>query len=190
MRGVGCWMLEKLSDEKGKAARTAAVQSGLCPQKEKSGPTLVGPYKRQKQILRHGLIPQARLSVYLGGPSGAGCAAEIQSGALRLHIGEAEDEALAESSGRASDGVQRHRDIARIQEAIELRPAGMELLGHRPLRLLLFAHGLFQLPSQDALDGDGLDFLLDALLLKKTVECGATMTDFFACLPCAHCNPL
>lgn len=40
---MGC--ADRYEPREGKAARTAAIQSGLRPQKSNGGPTLVGPYK-------------------------------------------------------------------------------------------------------------------------------------------------
>ena len=46
----------------------------------------------------------------------------------------------------------------------------MKLLRHRLLGLLLFLHGLFQLPRQHPLDCDRLDFLSDSFLFEEAIE--------------------
>jgi hypothetical protein len=46
----------------------------------------------------------------------------------------------------------------------------VKLPRHGLFGLLLFFHGLFQLPSQHALDGDGLDLFPDSFLLQKAIE--------------------
>jgi len=46
----------------------------------------------------------------------------------------------------------------------------VKLLCHRLFGFLLLLHGLFKLPSEDAFDGDGLDFFPDSFLFEKAVE--------------------
>jgi hypothetical protein len=80
---------------------------------------------------------------------------------IRFHVRNAKDHALAEDAGCASDRIERHGNISRIEQTIELRSAGAKLLRHRLFRFLLLPHGLLQLPRQQPLDGDrlGADFL-------------------------------
>ena len=91
-------------------------------------------------------------------------------GSCALHVGYADYEALAECFGGTGDGIERYRDVARIEEAIELRAASVKLLGHGSLGLLLFPHGLLQLPCQHALDGHRLDVFTDAFGLEEAIE--------------------
>jgi hypothetical protein len=46
----------------------------------------------------------------------------------------------------------------------------VKLLCHRLFGFLLFLHGLFQLPSQNPLDGDRFDFFPDSFLLEEAIE--------------------
>ena len=91
-------------------------------------------------------------------------------GSCALHVGYADYEALAECFGGTGDGIERYRDVARIEEAIELRAASVKLLGHSSLGLLLFPHGLLQLPRQHTLEGNSLNLCADAFGFEEVIE--------------------
>ena len=67
-------------------------------------------------------------------------------------------------------GIQRDRNVPRIQPAVELRPAGPKLLGHCLFCFPLVTHGLRKLPSHHPLDRDRFNFFPDSFLLGNTVE--------------------
>jgi hypothetical protein len=79
---------------------------------------------------------------------------------LCFHVGHAKDYTFTKRPRRGSDRIQGHGYIPGIEQPIQLRPARVKLLRHRLLSLLLFLHGLFQLPRKHPLGGDRLDFLL------------------------------
>jgi hypothetical protein len=86
--------------------------------------------------------------------------------ALSLHIHNMNDDALTERPGCASDGIERHGDISRVEQTIELRSASVKLFGHGTFCFLLFVHGLFELPCQHAPDGRRFGFLANPFFLS------------------------
>ena len=91
-------------------------------------------------------------------------------GSCALHVGYTDYEALAECFGGTGDGIERYRDVARIEEAIQLRAASVKLLGHGSLGLLLFPHGLLQLPRQHTLESNSLNLCADAFGFEEVIE--------------------
>ena len=91
-------------------------------------------------------------------------------GSCPLHVGYADYEALAKCLGGSGDGIERYRDVARIEEAIQLRAASVKLLGHGSLGFLLFPHGLLQLPRQHTLEGNSLNLCADAFGFEEVIE--------------------
>lgn len=98
----------------------------------------------------------------------------------RLGVGDTDDEPLAEGTRGAGDGIQSHGDVARVKQAIQLRPAGTKLPGHGLLCFLLLVHGSLELPGQNALDGNGLDFFANAFLLQEAIEGGPAVVQSLA----------
>lgn len=96
----------------------------------------------------------------------------------------------AERPGRTSDGIERDRDVPEVKQAIQFWPARVKLFGQRLLGFLLYLHGLFELPSQDPLDSNRLDFFADSFPFEKTIESRSTVVRSFAALPCVHGSPL
>src|SRR5438034_7317613 len=117
-------------------------------------------------------------------------ASEMQLCALGFHISNTNDEALTKRLGCPRDRIERYRDVPRVQQAIQLRPARVKLPCHRLLGFSLFLHGLFELPSQHPLDCDRLDLLPNPFLFEKTIERGPTAVRSLSIFPYAHCSPL
>jgi hypothetical protein len=84
--------------------------------------------------------------------------------ASSLDVGNAKDDPLTEHLGGSRDRVESDTNVPRIQQPIQLRSAGPELLCHGLLGFLLLAHGAFQLPRQYPFNGDRLDFFSNAFL--------------------------
>jgi hypothetical protein len=88
--------------------------------------------------------------------------------------------------GGSGDGVEADGDVFGIEEAIELGAASAELTGHGLLGFLLAAHGLLELPGQDALDGYSFDLFAQALFFEEAVEGGAAVVEVLANLFWLH----
>jgi len=78
------------------------------------------------------------------------------------------DFAADQRSGTLQCG-QRH--IARrVEQAIDLRPTGLQHDGETRLAQRLLLHGFNQLPDHDFLDGQRLRFFEDTVLFEEVVE--------------------
>jgi hypothetical protein len=55
-------------------------------------------------------------------------------------VGDPNDDALAERRSRAGNGIERHGDVLRVEQPIELRAAGAKLFRQGEFRLLLPVH--------------------------------------------------
>jgi hypothetical protein len=95
---------------------------------------------------------------------------QVCLGRVRLHVRDANDQALPKRPRGATHGIERHGSISGIEKAIQLRSAGAELLGHGLLGFLLTFHLLFQLPGQYTLNCNGFDLFTDAFFFQKTIE--------------------
>jgi hypothetical protein len=91
-------------------------------------------------------------------------------GSCPLRVGYADYEALAKCLGGSGNGIERYGYIARVEETIELGATGVKLLGHGSLGLLLFPHGLLQLPRQHTLEGNSLNLCADAFGFEEIIE--------------------
>src|SRR2546427_10348483 len=85
---------------------------------------------RHSETSRNRCLRHARASVppRNGTP---GTASELQLCALGFHIGNTNDDALAKRLGCPRDRIERYRDVPRVEQAIQLRPARVELPCHR-----------------------------------------------------------
>jgi hypothetical protein len=86
----------------------------------------------------------------------------------RLH--DPQDQSFSKNVSGASDCIDRHGSVLRIQQTIELRPAGAELPGHCLLCFLLLLHRLLKLPGKNSLHRDSFNFFPDAFLFQETVK--------------------
>ena len=107
-----------------------------------------------------------------------------------LPIPDPNYQALTEHPRRPRHGIQRDGHIPWVQQAIQLRPAGLKVARHSLLGLLLLLHFLRELPRQHSLDRDSLHFLPNAFLFEKTIEARSAMVegDLFPSL--LHGSPL
>jgi hypothetical protein len=70
----------------------------------------------------------------------------------------------------------RQRNVARrIEETVNLRPAGAQHLSEARLRDVLLLHRLFELPDDSFLDSLNLQLFKETFLLEKVVEAAADM---------------
>ena len=94
-----------------------------------------------------------------------------------LPVINADDQALAEHPRRPRHRVQRDRHVPRVQQAIQLRPAGLKFPRHGLFGLLLPLHLPRELPCQHAFDRDRFHFLPNTFLFQKTVEARPAMVE-------------
>src|ERR1017187_2417143 len=100
------------------------------------------------------------------------------------------DQALAEHPRRPRHGVQRDRHIPRVQQAIQLRPAGLKVSRHRLFGLLLLVHFLRELPRQHPFDRDSFHFLSNTFLFQEIIEARSAMVESDLLLYLLHSSPL
>ena len=72
--------------------------------------------------------------------------------------------------GRLLQGVQGHRGVRGVEQAVELGAAGGHVARHRGPDEVGRLHLLLDLPGEQLLQRLGLDLLADALLVEKIVE--------------------
>src|ERR1022692_1740696 len=108
----------------------------------------------------------------------------------KLPVANPNYQALAEHPRRPRHGIQRDRHIMRIQQAIQLRPAGLKVSRHRLFGLLLLLHFLRELPCQHSFDRDSFHFLPNAFLFQEIIEARSAMVESDLLLYLLHGSPL
>src|ERR1039458_8285942 len=123
-------------------------------------------------------------------------AADFRSNSVRpmfhassFSIPNPNDQTLAEHPRRPRHGIQRDRHIPRVQQAIQLRPAGLKVSRHRLFGLLLLLHFLRELPRQHSLDRDSFHFLPNAFLFQEIIEARSAMVESDLLLSLLHGSP-
>src|SRR5262249_31996656 len=76
----------------------------------------------------------------------------------------------AERVRGACDRSEGYAGVRRVQQAIELRAARLDLTGHRLLCDSLLLHLMRQFPGNHALHRHSFHFFPDALFFQKTIE--------------------
>ena len=56
-----------------------------------------------------------------------------------------------------NNGIQLNTTMLRVKYSVQLTPACLHRFGHLIFADVTFLHGIFELPRQDTLDGDGID---------------------------------
>src|SRR5271157_1821519 len=94
-----------------------------------------------------------------------------------LPILDPDYQALTEHPCRPRHGIQRDGHIPWVQQAIQLRPAGLKVARHSLFGLLLLLHFLGELPREHSFDRDSLHFFPNTFLFEKTIEGRSAMVE-------------
>jgi len=99
-------------------------------------------------------------------------------------------QALAEHPRRPCHRVQGYRHIPRVQQPVQLRPAGLKVSRHGLLGLLLLLHLLRELPCQHPFDRDRFHLFANAFLFEKAIETRSAMVEGDLLRALLHGSPL
>ena len=108
----------------------------------------------------------------------------------KLPIADADYQALAQRPRRPRHGIKRDRYILRVQQAIQLRPAGLKVTRHSLFGLFLLMHFPRELPRQHSFNCDRFYLLPNTFLFQKGIKARSTMVEGDLLPSLLHGSPL